>query len=168
MKRMGLMLACLILAGCTGTAILPAKITYTYPLADALACYQPAAMGAVAKQDNGTLRLYLPFFSKGQLRPKTIVFLSKDPEGVLWTSEADSSLKARFLREPLTEDCVGVAGNITDLQPGMLVVEFPQNLDYHDLAGKRIWLSATIGEGELFVVRGVYWKSTADFADRVR
>jgi len=51
------------------------------------------------------------------------------------------------------------------LNEGMLLVTFPSKAQYGDLAGKQLWLTSTAGPDEIFMVRGVYWKSKAAFQD---
>lgn len=167
MKRTLLVCVAVLLVGCSGVAILPAKITYTYPLLDDLQCYQPAGRGAVAVQDNGTLRLVLPEFSKTQRVPKQIVFDTVTQDGVIWTqSKDDPDLKTRFMLAPEPATCTN--GRSFNLPAGLLLVEFPPKPElYGELAGKQIWLTSTAGAGEIFVLRGIYYKSDATLVDRV-
>jgi hypothetical protein len=164
MRRVIWILIAVWLAGCSGTAILPAKVTYTYPLSGPSGYESTAATGAVAYLDNGTLELFLPLFSPGQLQPKRFVFQNTDGQGILWAERRDPDLKARMIVRP--EEVRSASGEVlAQLNEGMLLVTLPPKAHYGGLAGKQLWLTSTAGPDEIFVVRGVYWKSKATFPD---
>ncbi|GEM_PF-3853151 len=164
MRRMVWILIAVWLTGCAGTAILPAKVTYTYPLSGPSGYESPAGTGAVAYLDNGTLELYLPLFTVGQLQPKRLVFQNIDRDGILWAEHRDADLKARMILTP--EQVRSADGTVlAQINEGMLLVTFPSKAQYGDLAGKQLWLTSTAGPDEIFLVRGVYWKSKAAFQD---
>lgn len=167
MRRAAWVAVAIWIAGCSGTAILPAKVTYTYPLLDPSGSESPAGAGAVAVLDKGTLELYLPLFARGQAKPRRFVFRSLDRSGVLWAERRDPDLVARMILGPETlRSQSGEA--LANLNEGMLLVTFPLKSAYGDLAGKRLWLTSTAGPEEIFVVRGVYWKSKAAVGDLSR
>ena len=164
MRRVAWVIIAVWLAGCSGTAILPAKVTYTYPLSGSSGYESTAGTGAVAYLDNGTLELFLPLFAPGQPQPKRFVFPSIDRAGILWAERRDPDLKARMIVKP--EQVRSAAGDVlAQLNEGMLLVTFPSKAQYADLAGKQLWLTSTAGPDEIFVVRGVYWKFKATFPD---
>ncbi len=164
MKRMAWILIAVWLTGCAGTAILPAKVTYTYPLSSPSGYTSPAGTGAVAYLDNGTLELYLPLYTVGQLLPKRFVFQGVGRDGIQWAERRDPDLKARMIVKP--EQARSADGTVlAQLNEGMLLVTFPSKAQYGDLAGKQLWLTSTAGPDEIFMVRGVYWKSKAAFQD---
>ncbi|GEM_PF-6782872 len=49
------------LTACSTHAIIPAKLSYTYPVAEAIA-YDEGGFGAIALVDHGTMDVYLPYF----------------------------------------------------------------------------------------------------------
>jgi hypothetical protein len=164
MQRVAVLLLAVWLAGCAGTAIIPAKVTYTYPLAGPAGYESAAGTGAVAYLDNGTLELYLPLFAPGQIKPQRFVFSPADPTALLWVERKDPDLQARMVERP--EEVKAADGRVlARLQNGMLLVTFPDKPQYRDLAGKRLWLTSTAGPEEIFILRGVYWKSPAGYAD---
>jgi hypothetical protein len=64
------------------------------------------------------------------------------------------------------EEVKSASGEVlAQLNEGMLLVTFPPKAHYGGLAGKQLWLTSTAGPDEVFVVRGVYWKSKATFPD---
>lgn len=144
-----------LLAGCTATAIIPAKVTYTYPLLEPFQCYETGAgIGAVAYIDNGSMELYLPRYAPNLFASKRFVFNATEREGT-WAERSDPDLRAVMATEETTlPNSCG-----THLKQGMLLVTFPDNRDrYGETAGKRMWLTSTAGPDEIFMVRGVYWK----------
>lgn len=164
MRGLAAAVLALWLAGCAGTAIIPAKVTYTYPLAGPSGYESVAGTGAVAYLDNGTLELYLPLFAPGQIKPQRFVFSPADPTGLLWVERKDQDLQARMVVQP--EDVKAADGRVlARLNDGMLLVTFPAKPQYRDLAGKQLWLASTAGPEEIFTLRGIYWKSKAGFAD---
>ncbi|WP_447975192.1 hypothetical protein [Nitrospira sp. Kam-Ns4a] len=167
MKRCAWVLLSVWLAGCSGTAIIPAKVTYTYPLAGPSGYESPAGTGAVAYLDNGTLELYLPLFAPGQIKPQRFVFQPTSPTGLLWAERKDPDLQARIIQQP--EEATSATGTVlAHLNEGMLLIAFPAKPQYRDLAGKQLWLTSTAGPDEVFHLRGLYWKSKAAVGDLVR
>ncbi len=164
MRRVVFILIAVWLVGCSGTAILPAKVTYTYPLGGPSGYESPAGTGAVAYLDNGTLELYLPLFKPGQLKPERFVFRNTDEVGAFWAERKDPEFKARMILQ--TEQIKSPGGSIlAQLNEGMILFNFPAKSAYGDLAGKQIWLTSTVGPEEVYRVRGIYLKSKASFAD---
>ncbi len=161
MRPMLLLVSAALLAGCSATAIIPAKVTYTYPLMEPFAAYETkAAVGAVAYLDDGSLALYLPHLKPDQFRPERLVFTPAAEAGI-WIERKDPALQLEMILEPrlLTPDG-------PKLNEGMLLVTFPNDTEhYGEAASKRIWLTSTAGPDEIFQVRGVYWKSKADLTE---
>jgi hypothetical protein len=159
-----------VVMGCSASAIIPAKVTYTYPLEEPLATYETIAeIGAVAYLDNGSLELYLPQYAPdpskpNPFRPQRFVF-NKSSQEAVWQERKDPEF---LLRTILSKEQLQVegSGDTIALNEGMLLVTFPKDgRKYGDLAGKHIWLTSTAGPDEIFKVRGVYWKSKASFED---
>jgi hypothetical protein len=174
MRRMPTLVILLLTAGCTATAIIPAKVTYTYPLNEPIASYEtPAEVGAVAYLDNGSMELYLPCYSPdpakpAPFKPKRFVFTKTTAEGI-WQERKDPEFTLRMIlkKEQLTAS--GSSEIITNLNDGMLLVTFPSNSERYGIyAGKRIWLTSTAGADEIFKVRGIYWKSKATYEDMTK
>lgn len=144
------------LSGCSANAIIPAKVTFTYPLQEPFAAFETeAAVGAVAYLDEGSLALYLPHLTSHQSRPTRLVFVPTDTAAI-WVERRDPELRLEMIQERRK---LSASGPI--LNEGMLLVSFPDNPRYGQAAGTRVWLTSTTGPDEIFRVRGVYWKSKA-------
>jgi len=157
----------LLIAGCSANAIIPAKLTYTYPPAEPMAYATDAAFGAVAFVDERTFDLYLPY-AGGTVRgkPERFVFTPVDRSNVRWLgrpsrSKEEPDITARFVLEP--EALTGKDGEpMAQLERGALVISFPDNDAYKKLAGQTIWLTPSVSWNEVFHIRGFYLKSPSN------
>ena len=156
-----------VLCGCSSTAIIPAKVTYTYPLSDVYANYPASGRGAVAYLDNGSLELYLPANQTNQLRATRLVLQNANGNPTLWIGRNDTNLTARLIVKP--ESVTAENGDIlANLAEGQLLVTFPKDDRYGGIQGQKLWLTSTAGPDETFIVRGLYWKSKASPGDLAR
>lgn len=159
-----LILSWLLLTGCSAHAIIPAKLTYTYPPAEPMAYETDAAFGAIAFVDERTFDLYLPYFNETvRTKPKRFAFTPVDKSNIHWLGKPargkeDPDIQARFVLEP--EALKGKDGEVVaQLDRGALVITFPKNEAYKGLVGQTIWLTPSVGWNEVFHVRGLYLKS---------
>ena len=154
----------LLNAGCSANAIIPVKLTYTYPPAEAMAYPTDAAFGAIAFVDERTFDLYLPYFNeKLRSKPARFVFTPVDASNVRWLGKPargmhEADIEAHFILGP--EEIKDKNGELlAKLDRGALVVTFPKETEYGDLSGQTIWLTPSVGWNEVFQIRGIYLKS---------
>ncbi|MFA6013274.1 MAG: hypothetical protein WC799_25010 [Desulfobacteraceae bacterium] len=148
-----------IISGCKGIAVLPAKIVYMYPVGELYE--QSAANGAVAKVDNGTLSLYLPMFNNNEQIPRRFEFYWENNKKIWEERRGDATIEC-ILQD---RDQSLPSGKTLHLTTNMILVKFPDKPRYGDLAGKMIWLTANVGPDEFKKIRGVYFKSNASYPD---
>jgi hypothetical protein len=170
--RLLLLVAGLVIAGCSAHAIIPVKLTYTYPPAEPMAYETDAAFGAVAFVDERTFDLYLPY-ADGTVhgKPARFVFTPADRSNVRWLGKPsrgreEPDIAARFVLEP--ETLKGKDGEtVAQLERGALVISFPRNDVYKTLAGQTIWLTPSVSWDEVFHIRGFYLKSPSNLPESV-
>ncbi len=162
--RLICLLAWGVLAGCSANAIIPVKLTYTYPPAEAMAYETDAAFGAIAFVDERTFDLYLPYFNKTiHSKPARFVFTPVEATNIRWTGKPsrgmhEADIEARFVLVP--EEIKDKNGELlAKLDRGALLVTFPKKKEYKGLSGQTIWLTPSVGWNEVFHVRGLYLKS---------
>jgi len=172
MIRLLLLVAGLVIAGCSANAIIPVKLTYTYPPAEPMAYETEAAFGAVAFVDKRTFDLYLPY-ADGTVhsKPRRFVFTPVDRSNVHWLGKSargkeEPDITARFVLEPeALKDNNGET--LAQLGRGALVISFPPNDAYKTLAGQTIWLTPSVSWNEVFHIRGFYLKSPSNLPESV-
>ncbi len=156
MRKYTVLIITFIICSCSSSAIIPAKLTYTYPLGDVMTAQPEQAKGVVAYLDDGTLELFLPLFNEKMIKPMRYVFLENET-GNVFTERKDNEFTARIL--PGDEEIVSSAGDRISLQKGVLVIQFPNNDIYQKLSGKTIWLNLICGYEEVYQISGLYLKT---------
>ena len=150
-----------VLAGCASHAIVPFRMTYTYPVAEACRYPSQAACGAVAFWNDKLIELYLPYRQKSfDKRPARYEFTPVDAGNETWlgkraNTRGAADIKARFvLADQDAENSSGFRE-----RRGMLVIDFPADAaGYGDLAGKTIWLTPAVGWENVKLMRGLFWE----------
>ncbi len=170
LKGITFAIALAVLAGCASHAIVPFRMAYTYPVAEACQYAAQAACGAVAFWNDRSLELYLPYQQNSfDKRPVRYEFTSADARNETWlgkkaNTHGGTDIKARFaLADQETENPSGFRE-----RRGMLVVEFPAGVTaYGDLAGKTIWLAPAVGWENVKRVRGLFWEGESRLPESV-
>ena len=170
LKGMTFAVLLVVLAGCASHAIVPFRMTYTYPVAEACQYASQAACGAVAFWNDRSLELYLPYQQKSfDARPARYEFTPADARNETWlgkraNTRGATDIKARFV---LADQEATNPSGFRELR-GMLVVEFPADAATHgDLAGKTIWLSPAVGWENVKLMRGLFWEGESRLPESV-
>jgi hypothetical protein len=152
-------LVLVLLYGCTGIAVMPAKIVYMYPVGENYA--EPAANGAVAKVDNGILSLYLPTFTDDAIKPQRFEFTWSQKKQI-WEERRGNAIIESVTKD---RDQTLSSGKILHLKTNMIIVKFAKEPRYGALAGKMIWLTANVGPKEFKKITGIYIDRDASYQD---
>lgn len=160
--RLIILFCVVLLSGCASHAIVPFRMTYTYPVAEACQYPTVTACGAVAFWNDKTIALYLPYQKNTfEKRPARYEFTSLDAKNETWIGKLantrnDADIHAHFILSDQAEnDPRGFRAT-----RGMLIVDFPNKQEiYGELAGKTIWLTPSVGWENVKQIRGLFWES---------
>lgn len=157
-----------LLGGCASNAIVPLRMTYTYPPAEGCGYQAESACGAIAFWNDKSIELYLPNFGKSlRNKPQRFEFTPSDGERKVWRGKAaqqrgEPDITARFV---LADQADTPPNAEFHRRRGMLVVDFPADATYGELAGDSIWLTPAVDWENVKVVRGLFWESDSQLPE---